>query len=55
MKYVVRLNFSGILEKTVEADSVEEAEELAQDWWDEMDAYTITDHVSVDEIDVRNA
>ena len=55
MKYDVKLNISGAIEKTVEADCVEEAEALAYDWWDEMDAYTITDHVSVDEIDVRNA
>ena len=55
MKYTVRLNISGTVEKTVEAEDEEEAEAIAQEWWADMDAYTVADHVSVDEIDVEKA
>ena len=54
MKYIVRINYSGAVEKTVEADCVEEAEELAREWWDDLDNETIVQNLYPDEIDVKD-
>ena len=55
MKYVVRINYEGAIEKTVEANSVEEAEELAQDWWANVSDRDVAENAQSSEIDVDEA
>lgn len=53
MKYNVRVIFEGCLEKVVEADSEEEAEELANDFWDDASACEIADNAMIAEIETE--